>query len=448
MDHNVKQSQNHNFLLLVLISCLLGGCALPGTRVPMPKHQNLEQSQINREWKLAPLGFEAAILNIKRGSIIGSFPGGYTEKSGSFCNYPRGREITSTEGRRVIDGRDGELAAIFYQTLTESGYNVVGDPKIVFGRKEELNKAKYLAAARIVDLKANICNAASLWDGRSLGVQSGEVFMEIEWSVYSNIQRAVVLNVKTTGYHKFPDDRPDGFFLIFADAFANATQNFGANPKLVALVNESQDKTMAVNAFKGTIRLRKVEPQKIFNTDYNPLLDSVVSVRAGGALGSGFVISPDGYILTNAHVVAGNDEVYVVFKAGFELVGKVVRSDKIKDVALVKVELNKAKPLSLKLDKPNVGDEVLAIGTPKDLAFEKTVTRGIVSSFRFVKDLQMDMIQSDVTIQPGNSGGPLIDKNGHVLGISTLGTPDAIGLNFFIPISTALETLNITVDGP
>ena len=179
---------------------------------------------------------------------------------------------------------------------------------------------------------------------------------------------------------------------------------------------------------------------------YSTLLDSVVTIRAGRAHGSGFLINPDGYILTNAHVVADNDEVNVVFKAGLELVGRVVRSDKPKDVALIKVQLSKAPPLPLQTATPRVGDEVVAIGTPVDLAFEKTVTRGIVSALRFMPEFQMELIQSDVVVQPGNSGGTLLDKNGNVIGITTFGISKALGLNFFIPIGVALESLGLTIE--
>ena len=437
---------NLEMLLLSIACCLSVGCAVNGfPKVSMPVRPDPERLQIDREWKLSSLGFEAAILDIKRGRIVGAFPGGYSEQSGSFCNAPRGAEMTQSEGRQVIAGRDGEFASIFYETLSELGYAVVGDPRIVFGREDELNKAKYLVAARIVDMKANICNVASLMDGRSFGTQNGEIFLEVEWSVYSPLQRAVVLTVASSGYQKTLAERRDGFYLIFADAFARATRNFAASRDLLALVNETGGRD-STPSFAHAIGLRKVAAISNFQGSYGSLLDSVVTIRAGRGHGSGFLVSTDGYILTNAHVVAATDEVAVVFEAGFELVGHVVRSNKVGDVALVKVELGRAVPLPLQLAKPRVGDEVVAIGTPLDLVFEKTVTRGIVSSLRFLEDYQMEMIQSDVVIQPGNSGGPLLDKNGSVIGISTLGIHGGVGLNFFIPIGVALETLAIEVE--
>jgi serine protease Do len=436
-------------LRLFLLGCtcyLASACALPGVApVPMPSHTDLQPRRISPGAKLALLGFEAAILNIKRGTAIGSFPGGYSP-SGSFCNFRNSSEMTQTEGRKVIAGRDGELAAIFYQTLTDLGYRVVGDPSVVFERKEELDKARYLVAARITDMRANICNVNSLWDGRPFGTQSGEVFLEIEWSVYSSAQRSVVLTLQTTGYNTSSAERRDGFYMIFADAFANATRNFGASGKLVALVDEGANRTVSAAARPTFLRLRSVQRTQPLDGGFSSILDSVVTVRAGRGHGSGFVISPEGYILTNAHVVAGNDEVTVMFKAGFELAGRVVRIDKPRDVALIKVQLSKATPLPLQPAKPRVGDEVIAIGTPVDLALEKTATRGIVSSIRFLAEFQMELIQSDVLVQPGNSGGPLLDKNGNVIGIAAFGIRKAVGLNFFVPIGIALESVGVTIE--
>ena len=94
-----------------------------------------------------------------------------------------------------------------------------------------------------------------------------------------------------------------------------------------------------------------------------------------------------------------------------------------------------------------ISDTVFAIGSPLDEALKSTVTRGVVSAFRHLKHRGMDYIQADVDIQSGNSGGPLVDANGNVVGITVLGIGDrSIGLNFFIPISEALEFLKIDLD--
>lgn len=160
-------------------------------------------------------------------------------------------------------------------------------------------------------------------------------------------------------------------------------------------------------------------------------------------IGSGFVISPDGYILTNAHVVADAAEVTVKFTDKREYKAKVIGSDKRTDVALIKIE---AKNLpAVKLGNPEttrVGEWVAAIGAP--FGFENTVTAGIVSAkSRALPDESLvPFIQTDVAINPGNSGGPLFNLNGEVIGINSQiysRTGGFMGLSFAIPIDVAMR---------
>ena len=160
-------------------------------------------------------------------------------------------------------------------------------------------------------------------------------------------------------------------------------------------------------------------------------------------VGSGFIISGDGYILTNAHVVEGAETIYVTLIDKREYKAKLIGLDKRTDVALVKVEAT-ALP-SLKLgdsDKVRVGEWVLAIGSPFGL--DNTVTAGIVSAkARALPDENYTpFIQTDVPVNPGNSGGPLFNLNGEVIGINSMiysRTGGFQGLSFAIPIDMAMK---------
>jgi len=164
--------------------------------------------------------------------------------------------------------------------------------------------------------------------------------------------------------------------------------------------------------------------------------------------GSGFFISRDGYILTNAHVVGSLQQIRVELANGASLVGQVVRRDRQRDVALVKVALDNAPALPLRRSLPVVVAYVYAVGAPLDAALSGTVTKGIVSAIRTESD-GLRYIQADVDIQAGNSGGPLTDATGNVVGLAVLGIQSAgggsIGLNFFVPIEDALAALGIAV---
>src|SRR6266436_3949600 len=171
---------------------------------------------------------------------------------------------------------------------------------------------------------------------------------------------------------------------------------------------------------------------------------AVVTVKIEGAHGSGFFISKDGYLLTNHHVVTENKFVTVKLTTGRQLPGEVVRTNKTRDIALVKVNESGMTALPLRLDAPEVASEVYAVGTPRDEKYSTTMTKGIVSAYRTENDLSL--LQSDVAIHPGNSGGPMVDRFGNVVAASVAGltiSGVSVSINFFIPIADALKFLAV-----
>ena len=158
-------------------------------------------------------------------------------------------------------------------------------------------------------------------------------------------------------------------------------------------------------------------------------------------VGSGFVLSSDGFIMTNAHVVDGADEVVVTLPDKREFKAKVVGSDKRTDVAVVKIETNGLKPVRIgDVNRLLVGEWVMAIGSPFGL--ENTVTAGIVSAKQRDTGDFLPFIQTDVAINPGNSGGPLINLRGEVVGINSQiysRSGGFQGISFAIPIDEAVR---------
>lgn len=165
--------------------------------------------------------------------------------------------------------------------------------------------------------------------------------------------------------------------------------------------------------------------------------------REAQSLGSGFIISADGYVLTNNHVVADADEIIVRLSDRSELEAKLIGADPRTDVALLKVE-GKGLPI-LKLGKSDdlkVGEWVLAIGSP--FGFDHSATAGIVSAKgrSLPNESYVPFIQTDVAINPGNSGGPLFNLNGEVVGINSqifTRSGGFMGLSFAIPIDVAMD---------
>lgn len=161
------------------------------------------------------------------------------------------------------------------------------------------------------------------------------------------------------------------------------------------------------------------------------------------SLGSGFIISDDGYILTNAHVVDGADEILVRLNDRRELAAELVGSDERTDVALLKVDADALPTLKLgDSDVLRVGEWVAAIGSP--FGFDHSVTAGIVSAIdrTLPRDAYVPFIQTDVAINPGNSGGPLFNLDGEVVGINSqifTRSGGFMGLSFAIPINVAMD---------
>jgi serine protease Do len=168
--------------------------------------------------------------------------------------------------------------------------------------------------------------------------------------------------------------------------------------------------------------------------------------REAQSLGSGFIISPDGYVLTNNHVIADADSIIVRLSDRSELKAKLVGTDPRSDVALLKIEGKNLPTVKLgDSDKLKVGEWVLAIGSP--FGFDHSVTKGIVSAKgrTLPNDAYVPFIQTDVAINPGNSGGPLFNMNGEVVGINSqifTRSGGFMGLSFAIPIDVALDVSN------
>ena len=164
------------------------------------------------------------------------------------------------------------------------------------------------------------------------------------------------------------------------------------------------------------------------------------------SLGSGFIITSDGYIMTNHHVVAEADEIIVRISDRREYLAEVIGSDKRSDVALIKIDAENLPVVEFgNSEDLKVGEWVLAIGSP--FGFEQTVTAGIVSAMRraLPRENYVPFIQTDVAINPGNSGGPLFDLDGKVVGINSQiysRTGGFMGLSFAIPINVAKDIVD------
>ena len=198
----------------------------------------------------------------------------------------------------------------------------------------------------------------------------------------------------------------------------------------------------------------KLESLKLKNssavTDWKSALNATVTIKTGDSFGSGCVVSNDGYILTSYHVIADFEDsvIKILSNWGDTIKGIVVRTSKSADLALIKT--SKIFPFAFSLlasTAIEVTDEVLAIGTPASMELSQTVSKGIVSAIRKRGD-KHTIIQTDVSVNPGNSGGPLLKLPGVFIGVvnSKISGNRAEGLGFCTPVSDVIEFLKLNVN--
>ncbi|MFT3736189.1 MAG: Do family serine endopeptidase [Rhodocyclaceae bacterium] len=227
---------------------------------------------------------------------------------------------------------------------------------------------------------------------------------------------------------------------VVARELPEFAQLVAKNAPVVVNITATQSSRRAENPLRS---LGEDTPLPDWLRRFSPRKEAPVPGEEEQATGSGFIIGADGYILTNAHVVEGADEILVRLSDRREMAARVVGRDQRSDIALLKVDAS-GLPVA-RLGKPetlNVGDWVLAIGSP--FGFESTVTAGIVSAKgRALPDETLvPFIQTDVAINPGNSGGPLFNLKGEVVGINSQiysRSGGFMGISFAIPIDVALD---------
>ncbi len=240
--------------------------------------------------------------------------------------------------------------------------------------------------------------------------------------------------------------------------FLGAGIAFGSNALIEkqessALIPNSSAQVEPIEAQKTVIPTREnsLVPNNFVTEVVETVGDSVVRIDASRQTGrfsmkegsgSGFIVSQDGQILTNAHVIEGANTVTVTLKDGRTVEGKVMGTDPVTDVAVIKVEETNLPAAALgDSEQLKPGEWAIAIGNP--LGLNNTVTTGIISatgrssSQVGVSDKRVDFVQTDAAINPGNSGGPLLNQNGEVIGINTAIFRNAQGIGFAIPINTA-----------
>lgn len=340
--------------------------------------------------------------------------------------------ITWSSGK--IDAETSSFSRVFADELKAAGFAAVAEQSLF--EDAGAGSADLKVGVRIDDIKGRYCiDCPNLLNRKGV---PASVVMTAHWEVYSSLDRRVIAKIETSGGANYMTKLQRSVMPPVFEAFREN----------VRLLLASEDFRKAVTTPVSGAPALAATPQSsiTFNikgatASVPQASKSVAVVYAADGSGSGFLISADGYLITNQHVVGGSKYVKLKWSDGAESLGEVLRTDSRRDVALIKTDAKARAPLALRHTAVQQGETVFAIGTPLEDRLQNTMTKGIVSATRSFDGLSF--IQSDVGVTHGNSGGPLIDERGAVVGLTVIGmhSDESKSLSLFIPIDDALRAL-------
>lgn len=353
-----------------------------------------------------------------------------------------------------------DYARAFATEAAAAGYKMAATQSDLFASGDTAAPELQLGAA-IVSLSEEACPITQI----ILFTLNVHAVMKVEWQLFDPLEKKLLFRGTTEGMADVSknvarDERVTPYYIQMLpeaarNAFQQAAKAIVADPNFVAAARDPRGGAPAQpqagelfpeaqNAAPTTAPpvqiIRLPLSTKPFKDQVIQLRDQVVTVLTPGGQGSSFFVA-DGMLLTNHHVIAGYSHVRLRFYGGREIEGEVVASNARRDVALIKTTGAGVAGLPLRLEPPALTSTVFVIGTPARTSNEGSVISGIVSAFR--EEKQGPFIQSNVAVTHGNSGGPMFDDQGNVIGLTDLGDKEAAAVNLFIPIADALKVLDI-----
>ena len=350
-------------------------------------------------------------------------------KNGMFCSDKNELQYT----KKIDEWLHFALAQAFKVEAVRYGFSTPDEAISVFDDKSD-SGADYRVGATLMAFDYRTCGDKE---------QSGSAYSKVKWEIFSVRRQQVVFSAVIESTYAAAKEVPEKEFD--SAVMVGLVDNLLADPSFVSVIRSGGVAAEAPAPAQPALHVNTgLVVSGGVDKGTPKVLAAVATVESGIGSGSAFYISQEGYLLTNKHVVGDDKFVRVKLSNGRSLVGEVVRVDKARDVALLHTDPVPSEALALRSDAGTVGEVVYAVGSPFGQSLSGTITRGVLSARRVFEGVPF--LQSDVAVNPGNSGGPLIDANGHVIGISVIGT-GAQGINMFIPIDDVLDKLSLTL-GP
>jgi serine protease Do len=369
------------------------------------------------------VGIEDPILNIEEEQILGEINGSRKRMNDKdiyrLLGYPENMEmrILNSFNNSYID------ASYFSRKDSEKDVSNLQNPKIIF--KPIVKKISF-----------NL-------NGKLLRDYTGNCFIECEWQLFdlSNLKTPIkTFNIKTTNFRT-----GNNYELLLHEMISLSERSLLEDESLYDLLVSTEQKYLEKS--KGEIIKIPLSLNRSYTNSslmLKEVVSSIVTVETTDKFGSGVFITDNGYLITNYHVIEGNNPVFVKIDKEKKVKAEIVKFNKDFDLAILKVNVTNIKGLSFyDSDQTSLGEDVYAIGTPLDKKLAQSISKGIISGYREFNGV--NFIQSDVSINSGNSGGPMLNSKGEIIGINTLKASgkDVSGVGFSIPSNIVLKMLNI-----
>ncbi len=355
--------------------------------------------------------------------------------SGPGCNKDR-RDIMWVNGNGYI--KDINVTKSIIDIFNIAGYSIE--------KNDSLLKKPTTRLSLNVELNKVYINRCQ---DRKYGNNSkNDVYIKVHWNLIDRLARKSIFEGDSEGIYKGMKQhaRSRGTSQAIERAFTIATRNLLADPVFVKYLENQDPLEHYANHFSDIpLDIKYSSGGSSFKSKVPQLKQASLTIRTINGHGSGVLITADGIVLTNAHVVGDAKQVIVVVNDE-DMEAQIIRSDSIRDVALLQIKNTiAATPAQVAKNKPGIGDNLYVIGTPLSESLKHTVTKGILSAERLIQGYQY--YQTDATINPGNSGGPVFNESGDLVAISVSGlfSKDGAGLgvNYIIPIQSAIDALKI-----
>lgn len=455
----------HRILLALLGFGLLAGCFAHQAEAPAPiAAKPVTRADGTVVTPVAQVAAEMRMIDLARLQV--DVPRG--TQIGKFSMPP----LIYCWGTRLIDthyqGERGEARSVawtdaFRQVMKGHGYRVPGASGALFkeGREEA---PEFEFGANVTSFYSEGMMSCDLITAEIKGL-TGSAKITMEWQIFDPLRRRVLFRDTVEGTYASDRVLPVDSELMLHHAFADAVNKLAADPRVREIATAKPAATTTASAGPASDKSERPTPNRVLlprqpqftgsiDTHIDQLRAATVLIERSRTHGSGFIVRDDGLVVTNHHVVGGERFVRVRLISGRTVVGEVLTRDELRDVALVKLEGFGYPVLPIRETPVRVTEEVFAIGAPRDTQLGWTVTRGAVSAYRQAEPPEMlDLIQSDVAIHGGNSGGPLVDRHGNIVaicvaGIDPSGKKSTAGLNFFIPVLEGVQKLGLELVDP